>query len=304
MIRRFQYKDATWIDIQTPTEEETRAIMEEFAVNPNVISELIGPSMKSRVELHKNYIYMILHFPVFKHSHADEMRQEVDFIVGKNFVITVRYDTIDAIEKFTKIIEVNSILDRGIEENCTTILFFGIIAQIYQSLANELDYIEGSISSIEQAIFEGREKDMVFALSQVGRNLLNFKKSTDFHSEVLTSLDSYGRTIFDEHFSYHTRKIQDEFTKIKNLLNNNIASVRELRETNDSILSTKQNEIMKTLTVMAFVTFPLTLMAAIFSMDTKYTPIVGMENDFWIVMGIMAFAGVCMFSFFKYKKWF
>ena len=232
------------------------------------------------------------------------MRQEVDFIVGKNFVITVRYDTVDAIDKFAKIIEVNSILDRGIEENCTTLLFFGIVGQIYQSLANELDYIESRISIIEQAIFAGREKDMVFALSEVGRNLLNFKKSTDFHNELLSSLENFGRTIFDEHFSYHTRKIQDEFAKIKNLLSTNIESIRELRETNDSILSTKQNETMKTLTIMAFVTFPLTLVAAIFSMDTKYTPIVGMQNDFWIVMSIIVFAGLCMFGFFKYKKWF
>ena len=65
MIRRFQYKDATWVDIQTPTAEETREIMNEFSVNPNVVNEIIGPSMKSRVEMHKDYLYMILHFPVF-----------------------------------------------------------------------------------------------------------------------------------------------------------------------------------------------------------------------------------------------
>lgn len=304
MIRRFQYKDSVWVDIQAPTPDEVHAIMEEFSVNPAVVNEMVSPSLKSRVELHKNYLYVILHFPVFRHSHSDETRQEVDFIVGKNFVITVRYDTIDAIEKFAKIIEVSSIIDRGVEENCTTLIFFGIISQIYQSLENELEYIETHIAKIERAIFAGEEKEMVFALSQVGRNLINFKKSTDFHKEVLGSLDSFGRTIFDEHFSYHVRRIQNEYSKIQNMLVNNIESVTELRDTNNSLLSTKQNETMKTLTIMAFVTFPLTLMAAMFSMDTKYTPIVGHPHDFWIILGMMAFATSIFFTFFKFKKWF
>ncbi len=304
MIRRYQYKDAVWVDVQTPTEDEVRLIMEEFSVNPRVMNEVVSPSLKSRVELHKDYLYVILHFPVFRHSHTQESRQEVDFIVGRNFVITVRYDTIDAIEKFAKIIEVNSILDRGVEENCTTIIFFGIIGEIYHALAYELEYIDSNISVIEQAIFDGREREMVLALSHVSRNLLNFKKSTDFHKEVLGSLDSFGKTIFDDHFSYHVRRIQNEYAKIQNMLANNLESVLELRETNNSLLSTKENEIMKTLTIMAFTTFPLTLMAAMFSMDTKYTPIVGHPNDFWIILGIMFGATVVFFSFFKYKKWF
>lgn len=304
MIRRFQYKDSVWVDIQAPTPEEVHAIMDEFSVNPTVVNEMVSPSLKSRVELHKDYLYVILHFPVFRHSHADETRQEVDFIVGKNFVITVRYDSIDAIEKFAKIIEVSSILDRGIEENCTTLIFFGIISQIYQSLENELEYIETHIAKIEHAVFAGEEKEMVFALSQVGRNLINFKKSTDFHKEVLGSLDSFGRTIFDDHFSYHVRRIQNEYAKIQNILMNNMESVAELRDTNNSLLSTKQNETMKTLTIMAFVTFPLTLMAAIFSMDTKNTPIVGNRYDFWIIIGMMLCATAIFFIFFKFKKWF
>lgn len=303
MISRYQYKDTVWVDIFNPSPEETRSIMDEFSVNPTVIKELVFPSLKSRVELHKNYLYVILHFPVFKHSHSEESRQEMDFIVGKNFVITVRYDTIDAIDKFAKILEVNTILDRGIEENCTSIIFFGIVQEIYHSLGNELEYIENEITQIEDQIFSGHEKEMVFALSKMSRNLLNFKKSTDFHKEILGSLDSFGKTIFDDHFSYHVRRMQDEFAKVQNVLRNHSEAVAELRETNNSLVSTKENEIMKTLTIMAFVTFPLMLVASIFSVNTSYIPFVGRPDDFYIVIGIMLVAATIMFIFFKYKKW-
>jgi magnesium transporter len=81
-------------------------------------------------------------------------------------------------------------------------------------------------------------------------------------------------------------------------------SLHELRETNNSLLTTKQNETMKVFTILAFVTLPLSLIASIFEMNTRYTPIIGLPFDFWIIIGGMAVMSIAMFSFFKFKKWF
>jgi magnesium transporter len=306
MINRYTHKEITWIDLVQPTAEEVKTISDEFSIYPTVANELTSPSVKSRIELYKNYIYLILHFPVFKHSHSAETKQEVDFIIGENFVITARYDTIDAIEKYAKVFEVSSILERDMSDSGTGAggVFFGIVKEIYQSLFYELEYIENWLSKTEEDIFHGKEREMVIALSEISRTLLNFKKSTDFHREVLESLDIFGRKVFDDHFSYHARRILDEYHKVQSTLRNNLEFVAELRETNNSLLSTKQNEIMKTLTIMAFTTFPLTLLAAIFSMETVSTPLLGHPYDFWIIIGGMATATIIFFSFFKYKKWF
>jgi magnesium transporter len=210
---------------------------------------------------------------------------------------------VDAIDKFAKIVEVNSILDRGVEENCTAVIFFGILQEIYQSLINELEYTESTLGNIEKGIFSGKEKDMVFALSEVSRNLLNFKKATDFHGEALDSLDMYGKKIFDEHFSYHVQRIKNEYSKVVHLMQNNSDSVSELRETNNSLLSTKQNEIMKVLTIVTFIVSPLALAAAVLQINTVANPIVGKPNDFWVILLFMALASLIMYSIFRFKKW-
>ena len=60
--------------------------------------------------------------------------------------------------------------------------------------------------------------------------------------------------------------------------------------------------VMKTLTIMALVTFPLSLIAAIFGMNTRILPIVGKPNDFWIIMGIMLILKFVMFIYFKIRR--
>lgn len=304
MLTTYTHKNITWIDLESPTKEEVHKIMNEYSIHPNTAEELLMPSMKPKVDLHKNYIYLILHFPAFKHTHKAQQNQEVDFIIGKDFIITTRYDTVDPLHKFSKVFEANSILDKSDIGTHAGYVFFFMIKKLYKSLEHELEYINDALENIENEIFEGKEKEMVMSLSIVSRDLLNFKQAMRIHKEVLNSLKDVGLEFFGKDFLYNIKSIIDEYYRINNLIGVHNDSLYELRQTNDSLLTTKQNETMKTLTIIAFVTFPLSLIASIFSMNTKTLPIIGVQNDFWIVIGIMLTFTLIMFIYFKIKKMF
>lgn len=303
MIKRYTHKHLVWVDIENPSNEEVREIMREFELIPSVAQELLLPTVKPRVELHENFIYLILHFPALKRAHSGDINQEVDFVIGKNFIITTRYDSIDPLQKFSKLFEVNSILDRSNMGAHAGYIFYYMIKEMYQSLANELDSIKDSLKEIEREIFNGREREMVVALSKVSRDLLNFHHATGPHKQVLRSFESAALNLFGESFSYYVKDIVNEYYKMENATESNIESLRELRETNDSLLTTKQNEVMKTLTIMAFIILPLSFISSIYSMNTSFIPLTGGRNDFWIIIGIMATVGIIIFAVFKGKKW-
>jgi Mg2+ and Co2+ transporter CorA len=91
-------------------------------------------------------------------------------------------------------------------------------------------------------------------------------------------------------------------------LSNQIESCREavseLRETNNSLLDTRETETMKRLTIVAFLTLPASVIANFFQMGTFHTPIVGMPND-WLIITLIMFSGtVCLFAWGKWKKWY
>ena len=80
MISRYKYHDLTWVDVESPTHEDIRQIMDEFDVHPIVADELLGPSLRPRVDSYPNFIYLILHFPSISHKHNGGCEQEIDFI--------------------------------------------------------------------------------------------------------------------------------------------------------------------------------------------------------------------------------
>jgi len=308
MINKYTHKNVTWVDFENPTLDEVREIAEEFNIDPLVANELLSPTVRPRVDYYKDYIYLILHFPNSYNTRGNgnisKKIEEVDFIVGKDFVITTRYNAVDALLEFSKVFEVQSILDKSNMGDHAGYIFFYMIQHLYKSLMNRLETIRDLLDDIEKKIFEGEEKEMVLELSKINRLLLNYKESTSLHKEILESFEIAGKKFFGMDFDYHLRGILGEYYKVEGAMQGAKEYLNELRDTNDSLLTTKQNEIMKILTVTAFITFPLTLIAGIFGMNTISTPIIGNENDFITVLLIMLLMTILMAFYFRMKKWF
>ena len=303
MIQRHEHGGLTWIDIERPSKDEVREIMEEYNIHPLVAEELLLPSLKPKVDLYPDYIYLILHFPAFKHTHQGNAAQEIDFVIGKKFIITSRYDTIDPIHKFSKVFEVDSILGKNDIGEHAGFIFFYMIRKLYRSLAHELDYLSDALRAAETRVFSDNEKEMVLELSRISRELLHFKQSLSSHKEVLESFEVASKRFFGEDFSYHAKDIIGAHFRTAGMIQSNIDVLTELRETNNSLLSTKENETVRILAIISFITFPLTLIAAIFSMDAIHTPLIGNQYDFWIIIAIMVTLALSILTFFKFKRW-
>lgn len=288
-----------WIDLNSPTKEEADSLILTQNISPAIAKDLLLPTPVQYAEESGQTIYTVLHIPAFKHSHSIEENQEVDFIIRADGVITARYDSIDALHYFAKQIEVSEILNKG----KNTHLFFGMMKEIYKSMADELAYMEDWMKEIEKNIFEGHEKAMVFTISNAGRNLLNFRRIIDPHGNVFEFLRDIGKEKFGDEFGAEAKALVEEWRRIMKRVNNQMDLVMELRETNNSILSTKENEIMKNLAVMGSVLLPLTILGQIFGMSIISFPLKDNPNAFLIILSMMAIMAMATLIYARIKKW-
>lgn len=302
MISKYTYKKLTWIDLESPTKEEILHISDDFPMPHPIGEELAYSSMRSKVDLYPDMIYLILHFPCVSHKHQKASEMEVDFVIGRDFVITTHYEHSDALHEFAKSFEVTSILEKANIGEHAGYLFFHIIKYLYKNSLNELEDINAKMREIENNIFDGKEKDMLLAISNIKRKLVDFKRAIRFHRDVLHSFETAGKHLFGEEFSYYLTAITGEFNRVASALESYREMLNDLRETNDSLLTHKTGVAMRTLTMMSFLIFPLTLVATIFTMRTNL-PIVGSQYDFYYVLGIMLFVMLIMLTLFKRNKW-
>ncbi len=304
MLKKQSYQAITWVDLEKPSKEEVRSLMQEFNLDPEIAQDILLPTFKDKINIHKDYVYLVLHFPAFKHTHTRSHRQEIDFVIGKKFILTNRYESIDAMEKYSKIFEVNSILEKKETEVGPGEIFIEMIKTIYSSLSDELDAINYLLLEVEKNIFNGREKEMVFELSKIGREIVNFNHMITPHGEILETLKLHAEKLFNRAFSVELDLVINDYYKIAKLLENITQVLHELRETNNSLLSTKQNEIMKTLTIFTFLALPFSIITGLFQMNTKITPIVGSDYGWFYIVGTELLALIIVYFVARKKRWF
>lgn len=304
MISTYRYKGAVWLDIDHPTDDDAKHVVETYKIDKHIAHELLVPTSRSCIEFYDGFIYLSLRFPAYRHSRTkEEVDQEVDFVIGKDVVITARFDNIDALHTFSKNVETEAVLDKSEVASPAEFIFFKILRELYDAISHELTAIDTWTNEIESKVFKGKEKEMVRSLSDAGRVLIDFKRTLQQHQEILNSLVEFGKRTGNENLIRGGKEILIDYGKIMHIIDSQHEIVQELRETNNALLNTEQSEIGKVLTVLAFIGVPLSLIIGIFQIDSTSRPIIGMENDFWILIGLVAILGGLMFAFFRYEKW-
>lgn len=307
MIHTFEYKNTTWLDIENPTKDDVEHAIGIFGIDRHTAHELVSPSNSPEVQFYKEYLYIVLHFPSFrggKRTDAnDSPVQEIDFVISKKGLLTARFDHIDVLHHVAKQLEAEAIVQKEDAANTPSYIFFRLIRELYTTLSKELSYIDTWTNEVESKIFKGHEHDMVAAISRMSRTLIDLERTLAQHKDVLETLKQYGARLFGEYFEYHVQAVLDEHAKIHHMIDTHRSVVSELRETNNSLLSLKQNETAKVIAVLALIAVPMSLIVSIFQIETKSRPIIGADYDFWILIGIVLAVGLAAVGFFKYKKW-
>ncbi len=302
MVVRLKHGKLRWFQLQNPSQEEVRDVLKELDISPILVSDLTTPVPKNSVQCVDGTIKVTLDFPVVKRIDV-EHPYEVKFIISKNSLLTVQYEEMEGIDRFKRQFEVATTLRKNQKHITGADLFLSIIGNIYDSASTKPDYIESRLSEIEDEIFKDNERQMVASISSVSKKLITFRHILRGHEDIFRQLKAFLQIVYGDSYVRELETMQGQFFLLQRHTNTLFETLTALRETNTAMLTTRQNEVIKNLTIMAFITFPLTLLSSMFGMNVHSAPIIGTEGDFWVIVGIMIAAVVAFFSFFKYRGW-
>lgn len=305
-IKKITTSQLTWINIVNSEEEEISFLREHYKFHPLDLKESYGSvrSQRPKLDDHKDYLFLVLHFPIYHKKTRRIQPEEIDFFVGKNFLITIHNNELIPLKDFFKIcFDSEHYRERYLSKN-PSVLLYEILDRLLYHLFPMLDHMGEDIEKIEKNIFGGNEKKMLKEILLIKRNITNFRKIMQSHKTIIKKLIAMDSTYFpkvDMGPYYHN--LIEETKDIWEILETQKETIDALHQTNETSISFKLNDIMKTLTIFSVIVFPLTLIASIFGMNTQYSPFVGHPNDFWIIMGIMASLTLFMYLYFKLRKW-
>ena len=303
MINRYEHKDVTWLEVLKPTSDEIREIFTECDLPATFAGDLTSMTPLTEVKSEKGALKITLDFPIVKRTDMKHPH-EVKFIMTKTHLVTIRFEDIGAIENFAKSFEVLTLLKSKRERGTGAHLFLSLLTSMYENMSTKLDYLESRMRTAEDELLSDHEKEMLYEISDINRRIISFRHTLNAHDMALAQLEERVVDAFGKTYTSRVHSLRSTYLQLTERVGAFSHTIENLRDTNNTLLSAKQNEVMKNLTVMAFVTFPLTLFASIFGMNTTTTPLVGYQHDFWVIVGFMVLVSIGFFFYFKHKHWF
>ncbi len=302
MIERLRQGKLIWINLKKPTQDEVQKVMHELDISPALMTDLTSVVPKNAVTVAEDVIKLTLDFPAIRHIEADR-QFEVKFFILKKGLLTVQYEEMEGFDRFKKQFEVAATLHKFKRDVTGAHLFFSLFGNLYDSAHSKLDYIESQLSEIESDIFTDNEKHMVYEISNISKKLISFRHTIQSHEDIFYSLTLTFEDMYGDTFDRDLQNIRTQFFSLQHKANTQFETLVALRDTNSAMLTTKQNEVIKLFTIIAFITFPLTLFSSMFGMNVVSAPIIGQKHDFWIILGIMCTVAMVFFAYFKHKRW-
>lgn len=287
-------KNVQWIDIEKPTEKDLDQLSKDYGIHPVIIEELRGPSARGRVEAYENYIYFIYYFPIYDPKEEASIRAEIDFIITKDTVISVHYDEVKELLEGCDIGEADSSLA----------IIYSLIEHFIAFEERQLRHIREKVEAVSREIFKDKEKEILERITYLKRDVSEYRIVVRLQAPILHSLFTKGKKFWNESAEIYLNDLMGDQQKIVNQLEDYREAIGDFEDTNNQLMNLKINTVMKTFTSLSFLTFPFMLLAALFSMNTRDTPIIGEAHAFWIVFGIMAVGMLVLAIYFKRKGWF
>ena len=303
-IKEVSTKKFVWLDISQATQSNLKYLKNEFDFDSSDLNDCLPTRQRQKIHDRGNDVFMILQFPLYNRETKSIESSEIDFFIGKNYLITIHEDELAPLVDFFHICQTDPIMQSKLTSESVVSILHKLLHKLYVYGYPILNHINLDINQIEQNILEQTEEKTIRNVLLIKRNIVNFQKTMQSHRGILQKLMETTRgwrpSKMDNDYNnliVHTKDIWDYLTNYKDTIN-------ALHDTQESMISLKINEIMKTLTIFSVIVFPLTLLAAIFGMNTMNSmPFVDSSHDFWYIMGIMLTGMIIMFGYFKKRKW-
>ena len=304
MRQKIKNKNITWINITSPSEKDVEFLKNDFNICPSILKEYRPKIKRPKVEDYKNYLFAVVHFPVFNNKTGKTISIELDIILFENILITSYAGSFPELKKvFGKCDNSKPVRDYYFEKNAIC-LAYKILDKLIDTRMPMLDHIDDRVEDIEKEIFNGNERKMVSEIAVVKHDIIGFRKIVKPQRMVLESLIRIATKITNENLTRVSAEVIGSNIKVWHTLENHKETTEALEHTNESLLSYKLSDTMKILTAFSVLVLPMSLIANAFGMNlVNGMPFVESPFGFWIVVIIMFIIMTLSFIFFKFKKW-
>jgi magnesium transporter len=301
-IETIKWGKITWINIEKPTGSDMEYLAKTYLFNLFDLEDCLSRIERPKIDEYENYLFLVLHFPVFKKEARVTTSSQVSIFIGGDFLVTVHTGDLKTLAKLFDDCQMN---ERAREEHMARssgYLLYRILDRLVDYCFPILNRVIANIEAAEDRLFSEPARDTVQEISVLRRDVMSYRRIIRHQPAILKSLEVREYPFLREDLDVYFGDIGDHIGTIRETLEEYKEVVEGLNATSDSLFSHRTNEVMKMLTVLGTILLPLLVISGIYGMNVSL-PFGDSSFAFPLIILFTLCISGGMLAYFRNKRW-
>jgi magnesium transporter len=288
-----------WVDLENPTEEETKQLLEGvFQFHPLAIEDCVSPSFLPKIEDYDNYLFIVTH--AVDHTQTERFTTtELDLFLGKDFLVTCHRQPLRAIAAVTdRIARATGVIARGPDR-----LAHSVLDQVIDLYKPQADELRAEIEAIEARILTEKSETIINDLLAIRGEVAHLRQVIRPQRDLINRLAHGESKIIRGLMLPYFRDLRDNLLRLEQTAT---SFADQLLVSFDLYLNksaSEANEGIKVLTALTAITLPPIVIGTWYGMNFRHMPGLDAPWGHTVALIVTALGTAAMFLWCKKRGW-
>lgn len=291
-----------WVDLDNPTPEETKLILEAvFQFHPLAIEDCVAPNSLPKVEDYEEYLFIVTHGVDFTRTEKFNTT-ELDLFLGREFVVTYHAAALRSVSVLIDRILKNA----GPGPRGPDRIAHNLLDMIVDHYGPVVDELRGELEEIEENVLaKDSDRDaMVNELLHVRGDFTRLRSIVRPQRDVIDRLARGDSKMIRPKLLPYFRDLRDHLLRLDETASSYHERLLMAFDIYLNKAAFEANEGIKFLTALTAVTLPVVIVGGWYGMNFEHMPELKSPHGYIYVSAFTFLATIAMVIYLKKKRWF
>lgn len=289
-----------WVDLESPSQDELQEVAAIFGLMDVTVEDLDQDGQRAKLESFDTYNVLILHAMRFDSQDLSVEAPELDIVLGRNYLITSHKEMPEIMHDPRGLQHTGTVLRKG-----PTLMLYHVVDRLVDSYYPVMDQIDETIELLQDRILQTTTPELLEQIFALRHSLSYLRKVVSPQIEVFNRLIAREDEFIDPAFAPYFRDVYDHLIRTFEVVDSYRDLMSNSMDAYLSMVSNRQNDVMKRLTAVTTIFLPITFLTGLFGQNFRDMPQVQHDNGYlwWFIFFGMVTLSVAQALYYRKIDW-
>jgi magnesium transporter len=257
-------KGVVWIDLDGVEPGEALELLRPFAFHPLALEDMVAQVNRPKVDDYGTYLYLAVHSA--RWEEGEPALREIDVLIGERVIVTYHDGPSRATTSAHEILPRRAaLLSRGPSH-----LLHFMLDVLVDNYFPIMERISAEIDALEEDLFRPSARAVSERTLRLKRGMSAVRRILGPQRDTILALTRDEFRAIPAEMRPYLRDVFDRMARVGDLLESFRDETATLLELQVAMTSNRLNQVIKTLTVIATIMFPLTVVSSYYGMNFRF----------------------------------